>query len=143
MLAGPGLKLGHEQGGRDVAEFEGAGDAQELVPVLGDEIDLGVVVEERACPGPAGVATRRMGAPELPLGEFGDPGSRCVARMQASFSSHPLVTPAIVAAPDGIRCATSSVRRLGGVVFDAAPGPAFDSKMELRRFTPGRGNRDT
>ena len=47
VLAGAGLELGYEQGGRYVALLEGPSDAQQVVPVLGDQVDLGVLGEER------------------------------------------------------------------------------------------------
>lgn len=50
VLAGSGLEAGHEQGGRDVAGPDGPGDAEQVVPVPVDHLDLGGVGEE----GPAG-----------------------------------------------------------------------------------------
>ena len=74
VLAGPGLELGDEQRGRDVALLEGPADAEQVVPVLSDEVDLDVMLKQRARPRPALVVTGRMGPPELFLGELGDAG---------------------------------------------------------------------
>ena len=48
VLAGAGLEAGHEQGGRDITELERAADPQQVVPVLGDEVDLGVLGKKGA-----------------------------------------------------------------------------------------------
>lgn len=63
VLAGAGLEAGDEQGGGDVAEFEGPGDAQQVVPVLGDQVDLGVLGEERPGGRPALVVGGGLGPP--------------------------------------------------------------------------------
>ena len=42
VLAGARLQPRRQQRGGDVAELERAGDAEQLVPVLVDQIDLGV-----------------------------------------------------------------------------------------------------
>jgi hypothetical protein len=74
VLAGARLEPGDEQRSRDVAPLEGSADAQQVIPVLGDEVDLDVVAEQRAGPRPTLVVRGRMGSPELFLAEFGDAG---------------------------------------------------------------------
>jgi hypothetical protein len=63
VLARAGLESGDEQGGRYVALLEGPGDAQQVVPVLGDEVDLGVVGEQRPRQRPMLVVSCRLGPP--------------------------------------------------------------------------------
>jgi len=79
VLAGPGLEPGDEQGGGDVAEFQGPADADQVVPVFGDEVDLGVVVEEGTGFRPGAVVPGRVGSPEAFLGQLGDAGRQAQA----------------------------------------------------------------
>ena len=48
VLAGAGLEAGHEQGGRDITEFERPADPQQVVPVLSDQVDLGMLGKKGA-----------------------------------------------------------------------------------------------
>ncbi len=73
MLAGAGLKLGDQQRGGDVALFERGADSQQVVPLRVDQVDLGVVLEQRTRPWPCLVVASRARPVELFLGQFRDP----------------------------------------------------------------------
>jgi len=79
VLAGAGLELRDEQRGRDVASLEGPADAKQVIPVLGDQVDLDVVLEKRARQRPPLVVGGRTGPPERFLGELGDAGRQSQA----------------------------------------------------------------
>lgn len=57
-----------------MAELERASDADQVVPVLVDQVDLGVVGEEGAGFRPGAVVAGGVGSPEPFLSELGDPG---------------------------------------------------------------------
>ena len=57
-----------------MAEFERPADTEQVFPVLFDEVDLGVVLQQRAGVRPAAVVAGGVGPPQAFLGELGDPG---------------------------------------------------------------------
>ena len=61
VLARAGLELGDQQRGGDVALFERAADPQQVVPVRVDQVDLGVVFEQRPRSRPLLVVAGRAG----------------------------------------------------------------------------------
>jgi len=64
-----GLESGDQQRRGDVPEFQRSADPHEVFPVLVDDVNLGVVLEQRARQRPALVVAGRVGAPELLLGD--------------------------------------------------------------------------
>ena len=68
VLAGAGLQAGDEQGGGDMAEQQRPTDPLQIVPVLGDQVGVGAVGEQRPGQRPALVVPAGMGPPQLFLG---------------------------------------------------------------------------
>ncbi len=62
-----------------MAKLERSPDPDQVVPVLGDETDLGVVAEQGPGLGPLLVVAGGVGPPELFLGELGDAGREAEA----------------------------------------------------------------